>query len=70
MKKQFKRKKVKGRCPTCWKSFVLDPESKYLVALESRDEVEYIDAVDCPHCGCQITMERRLPDILGRGIKS
>ena len=62
---KFKRKKVKVHCPTCWKSFVLDPASKYLVTLEhhflDRTEIEYMDAVDCPHCGCQITLEQRLP---------
>lgn len=69
--KKFKRKKVKVHCCTCGKSFILEPESKYIVTLErhflDRTEVEYMDAVDCPHCGCQNTLEDRFARIDSEG---
>lgn len=63
-KKETFMKKVK--CVVCKSKFCIEKNKKYLV----RDKVDnsilnpiYIDVMDCPYCGCQNYLWKRLNKI-------
>ena len=60
---------MKMKCSVCGKRFMPDKESVYLVhdpvtvftVLSTAQSVS--DAIDCPRCGCQALLKKRLQKI-------
>lgn len=63
-----------AKCKICGRSFALMAEKHYIArdtaetglatAFGKTQEVEYYDAFDCPHCGCQNIMQERKRTIM------
>lgn len=63
-----------AKCKICGRSFALMAEKHYIardieekgfaVTFGRTSEVEYYDAFDCPHCGCQNIMQERKRTIM------
>ena len=66
--------KLKGMCvcETCGRGFALMAEERYtvrtvektgLASAFSGEESDLYDAFDCPHCGCQNVVNKRLREL-------
>lgn len=64
------------RCDVCGKWFALSKEhiyqvsEPYSVSGMSIDTIRVLDAMDCPHCGCQTLLKVRMPKFVKGGAKN
>lgn len=68
---QVKCKKTTHKCAVCGNEFEIEIDKKYIVKIqESLMNVTYYDAIDCPYCGCQNLLWKRLPKVNNNSEKT
>ena len=58
-----KNKKSERKCVVCGNNFEIEMDKKYVVKSIEAVMIVYYDAIDCPKCGCQNIIWKRLEKV-------